>query len=78
MLIYVGDAIGRMMHLQLCQSEAAFGYIVTTHSYDEKYGKPIALYSENASLFQINNKNAAGYDGQTQLWRSVNKLNTRL
>jgi transposase len=41
----------------------------------ERYGKPLAFYSDKASVFRINNKQATGGDGQTQFGRAMNELN---
>lgn len=48
MLVYVDDATGRLMHLRFCQSESAFDYMMATHDYLDKHGKPVAFYSDNA------------------------------
>src|SRR5690606_37168761 len=39
------------------------------------YGKPLAFYSDKASVFRINNKQATGGDGLTQFGRAMNELN---
>lgn len=49
-------------------NQAARGYL-------EKHGKPLALYSDKASVFRINNKNATGGDGYTQFGRAMHELN---
>ena len=36
---------------------------------------PLALYSNKASVFRINNKNATGGDGYTQSGRAMHELN---
>lgn len=48
--------------------EATCGYL-------KKHGKPLALYSDKASVFRINNKNATGGDGYTQFGRAMHELN---
>ncbi|WP_394854372.1 hypothetical protein [Klebsiella michiganensis] len=44
--------------------------IEATRGYLERYGKPLAFYSDKASVFRINNKNATGGDGYTQFQNS--------
>ena len=39
------------------------------------HGKPQALYSDKASVFRINNKNATGGEGETQFGRAMHELN---
>lgn len=41
----------------------------------EKHGKPLAWYSDKASVFRINNKNATGGDGYTQFAHAMHELN---
>jgi len=75
LLVYVDDATSRLMQLHFVKSESTFTYFEATRGYLEKHGKPLAFYSDKASVFRINNKNAAGGDGQTQFGRAMNELN---
>ncbi|KAJ9430267.1 Transposase [Candidatus Pantoea symbiotica] len=75
LLVYVDDATSRLMQLHFVRSESTFTYFQATRGYLELYGKPLAFYSDKASVFRINNKNAAGGDGQTQFGRALNELN---
>ena len=63
------------MHLQFCQSESAFDYMLATRKYVDKHGKPLKFYSDNASVFRANYKNTVGCEGQTQFVRAMNGLN---
>lgn len=55
------------MELRFVKSESTFSYFEATRSYIEKHGKPLTLYSDKAGIFRVNNKNATGGDGHTQL-----------
>lgn len=68
-LVY--DATSRLMQLRFVKFEA-------TRVYLEKHGKPLALYSDKASVFRINNKNATGGDGYTQFGRAMHELNIQI
>ena len=74
-LVYVDDATSRLMQLRFVKSESTFTYFEATRGYLERYGKPLAFYSDKASVFRINNKQATGGDGQTQFGRAMNELN---
>ncbi|HCT7673217.1 TPA: ISNCY family transposase, partial [Klebsiella quasipneumoniae] len=74
-LVYVDDATSRLMQLRFVKSESTFTYFEATRGYLEKHGKPLALYSDKASVFRINNKNATGSDGYTQFGRAMHELN---
>lgn len=63
------------MQLRFVKSELTFTYFEATRGYLEKHGKPLALYSDKASVFRINNKNATGGDGYTQFGRAMHELN---
>ncbi|MFT4270623.1 MAG: ISNCY family transposase [Pantoea sp.] len=75
LLVYVDDATSRLMQLHFVKSESTFTYFEATRGYLEQHGKPLAFYSDKASVFRINNKNATGGDGQTQFGRAMNELN---
>ena len=75
LLVYVDDATSRLMQLLFVSSESTFTYFEATRGYLERYGKPLAFYSDKASVFRINNKQATGGDGQTQFGRAMNELN---
>lgn len=74
LLVYVDDATSKLMHLRFVHSESTFTYFEATRGYLEKHGKPLALYSDKASVFRINNKNATGGDGYTQFGRAMHDL----
>jgi transposase len=75
LLVYVDDATSRLMQLHFVKSESTFTYFEATRGYLEQHGKPLAFYSDKASIFRINNKNAAGGKGLTQFGRAMNELN---
>lgn len=74
LLVYVDDATSRLMQLLFVHSESTFSYFTATRAYLEQHGKPIAFYSDKASIFRVNHKNAQG-NGQTQFARALYELN---
>lgn len=75
LLVYIDDATSRLMHLQFVQSESTFDYFAATRTYLERYGKPIAFYSDKHGVFRVNKKDAVGGDGMTQFGRALHALN---
>ncbi len=75
LLVYVDDATSKLMALHMCESESAFSYFHATGDYLADHGKPIALYSDKASVFHINAKQPKGGDGYTQFGRAMTDLN---
>lgn len=57
------------------KSESTFSYFEATRHYIDKHGKPLALYSDKAGVFRVNNKHATGGEGHTQFGRAMHELN---
>lgn len=75
LLVYIDDATSRLMHLHFTYSESTFSYFEATRAYLELHGKPQTFYSDKATVFRCNNKNATGGDGHTQFGRAMYELN---
>ena len=60
LLVYIDDANGRLMELRFVDSESAFDYFYSTRRYLERYGKPVAFYSDKHAVFRINYTGAIG------------------
>jgi len=52
LLVYVDDATSRIMHLHFTATESTFSYFEATRAYLERHGKPVAFYSDRASVFR--------------------------
>jgi hypothetical protein len=74
-IVYVDDATSRLMVVRFTGSESTFAYFAATREYLEHYGKPLAFYSDKASIFRVNLKTAIGGDGHTQFGRALYELN---
>jgi transposase len=75
LLVYVDDATSRLMQLHFCNAEATFEYFEATRGYIEKFGKPVAFYSDKAGVFRVNAKQPRAGDGITQFGRAMSELN---
>ena len=75
LLVYVDDATSRLMELRFVVSESAFDYFAATRSYLEHHGKPVAFYSDKASIFRVAKSEAAKGVGITQFGRALSELN---
>jgi hypothetical protein len=74
-LVYVDDATSRLMTMYFCGAESTFGYFEATRQYIDRYGKPLAFYSDRASVFRVNRQDTGGGDGHTQFGRALYELN---
>ena len=75
LLVFVDDATSALMELRFCESESAFSYFAAMRAYLEQHGKPVALYSDKAGVFRVNQKEAQGGTGVTQFGRALSSLN---
>ena len=74
LLVFVDDATSALMELLFCESESAFSYFTAMRSYLEQHGKPVALYSDKATVFRVNTKEPRGGTGVTQFVRALSSL----
>jgi len=75
LLVFVDDATGALMELRFCESESVFSYFAAMRSYLEQHGKPVALYSDKATIFRVNRKEPHSGAGVTQFGRALSSLN---
>jgi len=54
LLVFIDDATSRLMTLHFTATESTFSYFEATRRYIEQHGKPMALYSDKASVFSVN------------------------
>lgn len=73
-LVYVDDATSRLMLVHFTGAESTFSYFEATRAYLSSYGKPLAFYSDKASVFRVNRETAGG-PGFTQFARALYELN---
>nr|WP_236027342.1 MULTISPECIES: ISNCY family transposase [Burkholderia] len=74
LLVYVDDATSRLMHLHFTATESTFSYFEATRAYLERYGKPVAFYSDKYSVFRSPNAGKTG-SSVTQFGRAMYELN---
>jgi transposase len=74
-LVYVDDATSRLMVVHFTGAESTFAYFDATRQYQARYGKPLAFYSDKASIFRVNKIDAVKGPGYTQFGRALYELN---
>ncbi|GAB5378073.1 MAG: hypothetical protein AcusKO_45350 [Acuticoccus sp.] len=50
LIVFIDDATGRILHLRFCPSESTFDYLQAAQASIERYGKPLAYYSDRHSI----------------------------
>jgi len=63
------------MALHFTASESTFSYFEATRTYLELHGKPVALYSDKASVFRSTQTATTGGKGVTHFGRAMFELN---
>jgi len=78
LIVFIDDATGRILHLRFCPSESTFDYLQAAQASIERYGKPLAYYSDRHSIFRtpkVATKTGGEHHGMTQFGRSLDELN---
>ena len=69
---FIDDATSALMALRFAPSETTRAYMETLRDYLDKYGRPLALYSDRHSIFRVNNPEREGE--LTQFTRAIKTL----
>lgn len=75
LLVFIDDATGRLMTLHFTQTESTFSYFEALSKYLAAHGKPVAFYSDKASVFYVKQRSQTAGKGVTQFGRAVYELN---
>jgi hypothetical protein len=76
--VYVDDATSKLLELRFARTESTFDYFAVTERYLKRYGKPVAFYSDKASIFRVKAKEAIAGVGYTQFGRAASKRRARI
>ena len=75
LLVFIDDATSRLMQLHFVPTESAFAYFEATRAYLEQHGKPVAFYSDKATIFRVARESTDFGRGTTQFARVLFELN---
>jgi transposase len=79
LLVYIDDATGKLMELWFVKQESFFAYGTASRHYFERYGKPVAFYSDKHSIFRNNNEQFLSRGaGLTQFGRAMHELDIQI
>ena len=78
LLVYVDDATSRLMELRFVDSESTFDYFASTASYLNRHGKPVAFYSDRATIFRATGSEKRKEGASTQFSRALSELNIEI
>ena len=75
LLVFIDDATGRLMTLHFTATESTFSYFEALSKYLAAHGKPVAFYSDKASVFYVKGRSETTGKGVTQFGRALYQLN---
>ena len=79
LLVYIDDATGQLVELWFVLDETFFAYCEASRHYFERYGKPVAFYSDKHGIFRINQEQTTGLgSGLTQFGRAMQDLDIQI
>lgn len=79
LLVYIDDATGQLLELWFVPDETFFAYCEASRHYFERYGKPVAFYSDKHGIFRVNQEQTVGLgSGLTQFGRAMQELDIQI
>ena len=78
LLVFIDDATGKLGQLSFVKSESFFSYSMAARTYFERYGKPVAFYSDKHGIFRVNQPASGTTDALTQFGRAMQQLDIQI
>ena len=79
LLVFIDDATGKLLELLFVHDETFFAYCAASRHYFERYGKPVAFYSDKHGVFRVNIQQPLGEGrGMTQFGRAMQELDIQI
>ena len=74
LIVFIDDATSQLLDLQFAPSETTQAYMTSLRRYIERYGRPVALYSDRHSIFTVNAEEPISGEQITQFGRALKTL----
>lgn len=74
LLVLIDDATSQLLGLRFVETECLQGYFDVIRDYIERSGRPLALYSDQHSIFHMHIKEALSGTGEIQFGRAMREL----
>lgn len=79
LLVYIDDATGQLLELWFVPDETFFAYCEASRHCFERFGKPLAFYSDKHGIFRVNQEQTLGLgSGLTQFGRAMQELDIQI
>ena len=78
LLVASDDATGKLLGLLFVEQESFHSYARLVKAYLERYGKPVAFYSDKHGIFRVNQASVGQKEGLTQFGRAMQELDIEI
>lgn len=78
LIVFIDDATSELMVLRLVEHETSYNYMSCLKIYIERFGRPLALFSDRHSIFRSTNPSANGIRTPTQFSDACGRLDIRV
>jgi transposase len=78
LLVAIDDATGKLVGLLFAEQESFHSYAALVKAYFERYGRPVAFYSDKHGVFRVNQPGAGVADAVTQFGRAMQELKIQI
>lgn len=78
LLVFIDDATSEQKLLRLVDQETSYNYMSCLRSYIDRYGRPLALYSDRHSIFRATNPTKNGERFPPQFARACRRLDIKV
>jgi transposase len=78
LLVAIDDATGKLVGLLFVEQESFHSYATLAKAYFERYGRPVAFYSDKHGVFRVNQPGAGVAEAVTQFGRAMQELNIQI
>jgi len=77
-IVFIDDATSKIGAIHFAPRETTAAYFTAATSYFNRYGRPLAFYSDKHSIFRVNIPEAETGTGKTQFGRAMEELDIEL
>ena len=78
LLVAIDDATGQLVGLLFVEHESFHSYACLVKAYFERYGKPVAFYSDKHGIFRVNQASVGAGEALTQFGRAMQDLEIQI
>lgn len=78
LLVAIDDATGKLVELLFAEHESFHSYACLAKAYFERYGKPVAFYSDKHGIFRVNKPGVGESEAVTQFGQAMQELDIQI